>query len=70
MNAIILASVMSDYILSIAWCDLVPLLWQRAPFPLLSLMEVIVGHQNLPLWPLQSVPRPSTISMEIVGLQK
>ena len=38
-----------------------------------SLMEVFFGHQhrkpNPPPWPLQSVPRPSMILMEIVGLQ-
>ena len=53
--------------------DSVQSLWQREPIPWPSLMDVFVGHQhrnpNPPLWPLQSVPRPSTISMEIVGLQ-
>ena len=51
---------------------------ETVPWP--SLMEVFVGQQHRkpnqqhrkpspPPWPLQPVPRPSTISMEIVGLQ-
>ena len=77
MIAIISASALSerDHRLYSFHCLVLfgPSLWQREPVPWPSSMEVFVGHQhrkpNPRPWPLQSGPRPSTISMEIVSLQ-